>query len=200
MLLGYAAHRENAVGAPRGDRQIVAQKRSLRWIGPSLGGIQAHVSASVPKEPELNCAGLPIGSQAPRFDLPDLAGRSVSLTSRLAYGHPVLVVFADLAQADGQGLLTRLANRGSASPVTRVVIGVGIVPDGVRSVSSGARLTILQRGLQTAEEYRLCAIPSAVVIGFNGHIATKPAVGSRPIVELLSQMVTDLPSPARSTL
>jgi hypothetical protein len=131
--------------------------------------------------------GLPIGSQAPRFDLPDLTGQPVSLTSQLARGNPVLVVFTDLVTAHYSGFLTELARRPSGTPITRIVIAVGQVTDGVRVGSYCQQLPILLQGKwQTINEYRLCATPSAVVIGFDGHIATESALEIGSILDLLS--------------
>jgi hypothetical protein len=61
-------------------------------IEPARPGL--HGDHTTPKRIRPTGVGLPIGSLAPRFELPDLTGQERSLGSRRAEGKPIVLIFS----------------------------------------------------------------------------------------------------------
>jgi peroxiredoxin len=134
----------------------------------------------------VKAAGLPPGTPAPAFSLPDLQGRNVSLQDYL--GQRVVVVFTDPDCGPCRALAPDLASHGredDAVPLLMVSRG-----DARRNrkhlhdVESRFPV-LLQKGLEVSRSYSLFMTPSACLIDEHGKVAAASAVGADAILELI---------------
>ncbi len=134
-------------------------------------------------------SGLPIGSSAPRFELPGARAPSVSLDSLCARGRPVMVVFADVDCCACEVLLPHVGRwqRTLAGQFTIALIS----NDGVRSARRilcdryQIADVLLQRDFGVSEIYLTRGTPSAVIVSSDGVVASDTATGYHMIHALL---------------
>ena len=132
--------------------------------------------------------GLPERSPAPPFELPDLDGRHRSLDELLTSGRPLALAFSDPDCGACEPLVARLAKL-SAERVGE--LEVALVTRG-SAAENRARLNgysfgpvLLQREHEVADAYHAHGVPSAVIIGSDGRIASPVVIGDRAVEELL---------------
>jgi peroxiredoxin len=144
-------------------------------------------------------AGLPIGTPAPEFDLPDLAGGRHRLSE--FRGKDVLLIFfgpkcgfctsmaADLAvlPADGAG----------GQPVP-IVVTTGDAGENRRLVERfGIRcVVLLQEGTEVAARYHARGTPTGYRIDADGRIASELAIGAEPMLKLAGPAAPPRPAPS----
>ena len=140
-------------------------------------------------------AGLPIGTPSPTVNLPDLAGKTVTLEA--FKGTKTLLLFWNPGCSYCQRMLPQLIEweKGRPKSAPRIVL-----------VSSGSRETNLQMRLESeiilderfvvGQSYGANGTPSAVLIDGNGRIASRLAVGAPGIFDLLSTHESDQDNPA----
>ena len=137
----------------------------------------------------INRNGLPAGTSAPDFELPDLAGTLRSLAS--LRGKRVLLVFSDPSCAPCQELtpsLTRLHERHRANGVEVVMVSKGDI-DANRQKAEEHAVTfpvLLQRGAEVAKQYGSFATPVGYLIDEQGTLTTELAIGAEAILGLVS--------------
>jgi peroxiredoxin len=148
---------------------------------------------------------LPIGSQAPDFDLPDLAGENSSLAKYR--GQPVLLIFFNPAcgfcremvpklkeklerpEPDWRGKQTaEMGNGGrSESPVV-LVISAGAA-EANRKLFDEHHLAcpvLLQKDSEVASIYKANGTPSGYLIDAEGRIASSLAIGTEGLLALVA--------------
>ncbi|MCC7105109.1 MAG: TlpA family protein disulfide reductase [Chloroflexi bacterium] len=131
--------------------------------------------------------GLPAGSEAPDFDLPDLEGVHHRLSDYR--GTRVLLVFSDPGCAPCQAMASELeqARRRSGGKLTLLVISRGD-PDVNRARAREQAATypiLLQNQWEISRLYGMFAIPIAFLIDENGVIEQDVAVGMDAIGRLV---------------
>ena len=143
-------------------------------------------------------AGLPVGTEAPGFELPDLAGERQSLAQFL--GQPVLLVFFNPACGFCRGLAPKLAvlsrspsleaRDGEKRPLDskRILIISTGDPEQNRELFRQHKLScpvLLQKQSEVATAYQANGTPSGYLIDSEGKIASALAMGAEPLLSLL---------------
>jgi peroxiredoxin len=142
---------------------------------------------SVPRPP---AQGLPVGSPAPEFDLPDLSGNTHKLSE--FRGRDVLLIFFN----PGCGHCARMAADLAALPVdgaqgnaVPVVVSTGDVDANRKLVEQhGIKCTVLvQKQMEVAGQYRAQGTPMGYRIDAMGRIASDLTVGADALLSLAMQ-------------
>ena len=144
------------------------------------------------RESRLERDGLPMGSSAPSFTLPDLDGEPVSLDDYR--GHPLLLVFSDPGCGPCNMLAPELARfhrrHRSALPVVMVSRG-DVDANRAKAEEQGFEFPVLiQPGWRLSKEYGIFATPVAFLIDAEGTIAREVARGAAEILQLARAGVT----------
>jgi peroxiredoxin len=138
--------------------------------------------------------GIPIGSRAPDFSLPDLQGNTVSLDSLLARGRPLLVAFVSPGCEQCVELLPKLSRwqRSLADRLTLVLMSTGNVKRNEAIFDEyGMSDVLLQEFMEVSDAFRIRGTPSAVVITPDGNVASNPAETVFGIEPLLRTALND---------
>jgi uncharacterized membrane protein YphA (DoxX/SURF4 family)/peroxiredoxin len=134
-------------------------------------------------------SGLPIGSVAPRFELPGACGPSLSLDSLCARGQPVLVVFADVDCCACEVLLPHVGRwqQALARRLTIVLISDDDTETAKRVLCEryGIADVLLQSNFAMSDTYLMRGTPSAVIVGSDGSVASDTATGYQMIHALV---------------
>jgi peroxiredoxin/uncharacterized membrane protein YphA (DoxX/SURF4 family) len=132
--------------------------------------------------------GLPVGTQAPGFELPELNGERLTLDSLLASGKPVMLVFTNSGCGPCTEMLPEIARwqEDLAETLTISLISGG-EPEEHRAKSSehGLRDVLLEDG-GVADEYEVRGTPSAVLVRPDGTIGSSIALGGEAIGALVA--------------
>src|SRR5262249_21801679 len=142
--------------------------------------------------------GLPVGSEAPSFELPDLVGERKSLARYR--GQPLLLVFfspvcgfyRDMApklvkKVDGRNRKAE-SNGGCDSP--RLLIVSTGEAEANRTLFEEQKVNcavLLQKESEIADAYRANGTPSGYLIDAEGKIASGLVMGGEALLELLEQ-------------
>ena len=160
--------------------------RERRSLLRQLGRAQRMATSAAP--------GIPIGSRAPSFSLPDLRGETVTLDSLLARGRPLLVVFVSPGCEQCVELLPKLARwqRSLADRLTLVLMSTGNVKRNEAIFDEyGMSDVLLQEFMEVSDAFRIRGTPSAVVITPDGTVASNPAETVFGIEPLLRTALND---------
>jgi peroxiredoxin len=136
----------------------------------------------------INREGLPAGTLAPDFALPDLAEQERTLAE--FRGRRVLLVFSDTECGPCQALVPDLAelhrrHRGANLEVVMVSRG-GVAANRAKAQEHGLSFPVLlQRRWEVSREYGIFATPVGYLIDEGGVIAKDVAVGSDAILQLV---------------
>jgi peroxiredoxin len=136
----------------------------------------------------INREGLPAGTLAPEFSLPDLAGEQRTLAE--FRGKRVLLVFSDTECGPCQALVPKLAElhrRHQADNLEVVMVSRG-GEEGNKAKAEEHGLSfpvLLQRRWEISKEYGIFATPVGYLIDEEGVIAKDVAVGSDAVLQLL---------------
>ena len=173
----------------------------LWWLAGQVRGLRRQVDRQALAT--LGAEGLPAGSVAPEFELPDAAGDRVSMERLLARGTSVLLVFAhpgcDIC-ATLAGELPRWQER-LRGRVTIAVIANGDIQENLTWGRERGLLDIpvlVQQGNEAAMRYRVRGTPSAVLVTAGGRIAAPVARGPIAIRELLISAKSARPDRVRA--
>ena len=163
-------------------------------IGFFLQRLQATPAEQTVESP----TGLPIGSPAPDFELPDYEGGRTSLAQLLALGKPVLLIFTNPKCAPCISLFKEISDWQTAhnDQLTIAVLTFGTIKDNFVNVARN-RLgqVLLQEKKEVASLYEANLTPTAVIIDTEGRILTNLAAGGDEIRTLLQNHVENM-SPA----
>jgi peroxiredoxin len=141
-------------------------------------------------ESRINRNGLPAGTRAPDFELPDLVGGQRSLSS--FRGKRVLLVFSDPQCAPCQELtptLIRLHNQHTNNGLEVVMVSKGD-PAEIRHKAEQHSITfpvLIQRASEIAKRYGSFATPVGYLIDESGTLESDLAVGTDAILNLAFQ-------------
>lgn len=173
-----------ALGAWLGYQLVLQNGRILLRL-ESIEKRLGPRSESKPPQP----GGLPVGSAAPDFELPDLAGVRRKLSEFL--GKDLLLIFFN----PQCGFCTKMAAdlaalplEGSSGRAVPVVITTGAAEANRKLVEQyGIRcLVLLQEETKVAAQYRAQGTPMGYRIDGAGRIASDLAVGAEPLLKLAS--------------
>lgn len=163
-----------------------------------LEGIEQRLSMSqrAPAKPS-KPAGLPIGSPAPDFDLPDLTGKRHKLSDfrdrnvLLLFFNPQCGYCTKMA-AD----LAALPEGGGPDRVVTVVVTTGDVDENRKLIEQhGVRsIVLLQEEMKVAAQFQAQGTPMGYRIDAAGRIASELAAGAEPVLNLAGK----LPTPSKS--
>lgn len=132
--------------------------------------------------------GLPVGEQAPAFELRDTEGKRHSLSALRSSGKPVLLVFTNPDCPPCDALLPEVARwqREYTERVAIAVIGRGSIEvNRAKTERHGLRMVLVQRKREVSESYDIDSTPSAVLVGTDGKIASRIGRGPEEIEALL---------------
>src|SRR6266480_7613408 len=134
--------------------QIMSQQgRLLLRLEALEAGLSEAGGAAVP-QPTAGTAGLAIGSAAPNFTLPTLAGETATLHALRALGKPVLLLFSDHGCGPCNALLPEIGRwqREHASKVVVALISRGTVQANRPKASEyGLTHVLLQKDREVAQ-------------------------------------------------
>jgi hypothetical protein len=106
--------------------------------------------------------GLPVGALAPALELPDHR----TLDELLVHGRPVALVFSTLGCDACTGLLPELHR--------------------LRDGRDGElEIVLVEDNRATFADYRISAVPSAIIVNPDGRVAASAATGAAAVVDLL---------------
>ena len=153
-----------------------------------LERVRALEDGSRPARPIPEPRGLPPGSVAPWFELPDVSEQSRSLADLLAPGRALALAFLDPDCGACGPLLPRLARvrADGDGDLDVAIITRGTPADARRAINGHAfGAVLLQRDREVAEAYGVNGVPSAVLISPDGRIASEAVIGDLSVERLL---------------
>jgi methylamine dehydrogenase accessory protein MauD len=182
----------------RSAPELVAVGTGIAAVGVGLWALQLwterrHLTAALTSARRIigtQPPGIAVGSAAPDFDLHDLGGETVKLSSLRERGRPMLLVFASPGCDSCEEILPKIARwqKSLSERLTIALISNGEASDHDAWVERhDVRDVLLQEHLEAIEAYRIRATPSAVAITREGTVASNPAesvFGIEPLVRL----------------
>ena len=132
--------------------------------------------------------GLPVGAQAPGFELPGLDEERHTLDSLLASGKPVMLVFTNSGCGPCTEMLPEIARwQEDLAETLTISLVSGGEPEENRAKSSehGLRDVLLEDG-EVSDKYGVHGTPSAVLVRPDGTIGSSIAVGGEAIGALMA--------------
>jgi len=154
----------------------------------SQGGAAALAGEPAPEA----AGGLPVGSEAPRFNLSGLHGETMTLDALLSVGRDVLLAFTDPNCVPCNALLPELGAWQRNHSATLLVVPVSRgTPDENRpkTAEHGLINVLLQEDREVAEAYEADGTPSAVVVRSDGTVGSPVAAGAEAIRALVARTV-----------
>lgn len=160
-----------------------------------LESIERRLAAR-PAEPRREHEGLPVGSLAPDFELPDLAGNQHKL-SEFRGRHLLLIFFNPKC-----GFCTKIADDLAALPIeggygraVPLVVTTGDADENRKLVEQhGIRCAVLlQQEMEVASQYRARGTPMGYRIDAEGRIASELTVGAEPLLDLATGSFSGVP-------
>ena len=144
-------------------------------------------------EPAPRPAGLPVGSPAPEFELPDLEGELVSLAALISPERPLLLTFTDPGCGPCSALLPRIAEwqreyaeRLLITPISRGGVDANLA----HAREHGVNGILVQSDREVLDSYQVNGTPGAVLIAPDGTIASPIHGGADAISALVGAVVS----------
>ncbi|HVK40325.1 MAG TPA: redoxin domain-containing protein [Candidatus Kapabacteria bacterium] len=167
-----------------GAEQVPALARRAAGARVALPGERPLSESRIPRD------GLPAGTPAPDFTLPDLQGRTVSLQSYR--GRRVLLVFSDPNCGPCDELaphLARVHREHLDNNLAVVMIGRGDLAENQRKATElGLEFpVVMQEKWKLSKEYGIFATPVGYLIDENGVIQSDVAKGAGAILSLVDE-------------
>jgi peroxiredoxin len=147
-------------------------------IAPSQNGTPVH-----------QAEGLPVGSQAPEFNLSGLHGETLTLEALRSSAKPVMALFTDPGCGPCNAMLPDVGRwqEEHAQKLILALVSRGEVEENkTKAQEHGLSNVLLQKDWEVSESYEVRGTPSAVLIGPDGKIASPVAGGVEGIRGLLS--------------
>jgi peroxiredoxin/uncharacterized membrane protein YphA (DoxX/SURF4 family) len=136
--------------------------------------------------------GLPVGTPAPAFTLPTIAGETIALAALRALGKPMVLIFSDPGCGPCNALLPEIGSwqREYASKAVVALISRGTAEaNRAKASEHGLRHVLLQQDREVAQAYQAHGTPSAVLIRRDGTIGSPLAQGADAIHTLMASIV-----------
>jgi methylamine dehydrogenase accessory protein MauD len=136
--------------------------------------------------------GLPVGSQAPAFELSGLYGETLTLEALRAPGRPVVLLFTDPGCGPCNALLPDVGRwqEEHARKLTLALVSRGEVEENkTKAQEHGLKNVVLQNDWEVSSSYEVGGTPSAVLVAPDGKVASPVAGGVEGIRDLLSYAV-----------
>jgi methylamine dehydrogenase accessory protein MauD len=172
--------------------------RILQRLDALEGGSDTPVRKPIGNEH----GGLAVGTRAPSFELPDLAGDKVSLEALLADRRPLLLLFTDPDCGPCSALMPEIGEwqRAHAGRLTIAVISRGTpAANRAKAEEHGIERLLLQEDREVALAYDGPATPTGILVAADGTLASGAAPGADNIRRLVTQAtaahVIELPAP-----
>jgi peroxiredoxin len=157
-------------------------------LASQAAGVTARLGSERPlAESRIERAGIPAGSRAPSFDLPDLQGRRISLDDYR--GRRVLLVFTDpeCGPCDAMTFdLARFSRDHRDDGLDILLISRGELEESRRkAIEYGVEFpVVVQPGWKLSKKYGIFATPVAFLVDERGVIAREVARGGPEIMRL----------------
>jgi thiol-disulfide isomerase/thioredoxin len=136
--------------------------------------------------------GLPVGSEAPNFNLDGLHGEKLTLGSVRSSGKPVVLLFTDPNCGPCNALLPEIGSwqEEHQDKFTIVLVSRGDLGENrAKAEEHGLRNVLLQEDWGVSEAYKGGGTPSAVLVRPDGTIGSPVAGGAEAIRTLVTQVV-----------
>jgi peroxiredoxin len=132
-------------------------------------------------------AGLPVGTEAPAFNLTTLNGGAFSLDELLVANKPALLFFADPQCGPCDALMPAIADWQETLPShSIVVVSNGDKKENKKKIAAhGLTTVLLQRDQEMTTAYRAWGTPAALLIEADGSIGSRVAQGADRIRTLV---------------
>ena len=137
--------------------------------------------------------GLPIGSPAPDFVLPDVNGKDISLKNLTAQAKPTLFFFVSPTCQPCAGMLPEIEawQAELKGKLNFVFVSSGNAKENLDKMAGETlKRILLQKDKEIALAFGAQWTPTAVLINPNGTIASRAAVGDKAIRELVDMIKT----------
>jgi peroxiredoxin len=153
----------------------------IKQLKDNLSIAQARAATARP--------GLPVGYDAPPFELPDMQGQKVTLAELQESGQPILLVFVSPTCPPCALLLPRVQQwqQTLSARLKIVLISSGTAKQNAELEEQGLDNVLLQEAMEVAERYGVDRTPSAMFISTRGTVASavgESANGIEPLVRL----------------
>ena len=160
-----------------------------------LEAVEAKLAGSVQAPPP---PGLPVGNEAPAFDLPDLTGDTVSLRTLFERRKPLLLLFSEPGCGPCDALFPEVSQwqRDYRDRLFIVPISRGDLKENRGKVTKyGVQNILIQLDREIAESYQANSTPSAVLVK-DGRVESSLAIGADEIRGLVARAT--LPPPVKT--
>lgn len=137
-------------------------------------------------------SGLPVGSQAPNFDLRGFHGERLTLWSLRSRGKPLLLLFTDPNCGPCNAMLPDVGRwqEEHKGRLTVTLVSRGKPEENeTKAQEHGLKNVALQEDWEVSESYQVAATPSAVMVSAEGSIASPVAGGAKAIEDLVAGAV-----------
>jgi peroxiredoxin/uncharacterized membrane protein YphA (DoxX/SURF4 family) len=142
--------------------------------------------------PVRQAEGLPVGSEAPDFNLSGLHGETLTLEALRSSDKPVMALFTDPGCGPCNAMLPDVGRwqEEHAQKLTLALISRGEVEENKTKAQEHAlKNVLLQKDWEVSESYEVEGTPSAVLISTDGKIASPVAGAAEGIRSLLAYAV-----------
>jgi peroxiredoxin len=137
-------------------------------------------------------SGLPVGSEAPNFDLRGLHGERLTLWSLRSWRKPLLLLFTDPSCGPCNAMLPDVGRwqEEHKDRLTVTLVSRGKPEENeTKAQEHGLKNVVLQEDWEVFESYQVAATPSAVMVSAEGSIESPVAGGAKAIEDLVAQAV-----------
>jgi uncharacterized membrane protein YphA (DoxX/SURF4 family)/peroxiredoxin len=178
----------------------LAQLNYYQWLA-LLGAVAVVIAVMVymhqrqkrrANESQAAPVGLPLGSEAPPFELAAYAGGTTSLTELLAYGKPLLLIFTNPTCGPCVVLFAEVKEwqHAHSEQLTIALVSFGTIKENFVNVArNGLGQVLLQQKREVAEKYGAHLTPTAVLVNTSGRIQSPLAAGADEIRALLTTVL-----------
>lgn len=154
-----------------------------------MDALEAQVGNAEMPAPQSNASGgLALGSVAPDFALPSLAGGPITLSELCGKRRPLVLIFTDPACSPCAALLPDVARwqHEYSSDLTIALISRGTREANVSKLGeSSVAHVLLQKEHEIASAYQVNGTPGAVLVDADGTIASPVVMGAQAIADLV---------------
>ena len=149
-------------------------------------------SVGIAAVPSTEPIGLPIGTLAPDFSLPQPAGgKEISLSLLKQKGLPIFIVFSDVACGPCRDLMPEVHNwlQTLSSQVSFVIVMRGDEESVRREAGRNQHVVMDIDGTKAAANFHALVTPSALLLSSKGIVSSHLALGADAIKELLESSI-----------